>query len=201
MKIGLLLGLFLLTLSLRADTPPPHPYDEREASRVYAGLLTHRFFRFRPGPGGYLIEAEVAEATRFPGIFNDAADSCFPRPWELDLSNWQTLMELRKQAAIARLLPRPIDIPIPHELVERDRLDAGWIDENVLSAGMGRNYLEANGILSISSVGFNESEDRALVFVSFAGVGNCGGAHYYTLEKHNGKWEIVEPAATCEMHY
>ena len=45
-------------------------------------------------------------------------------------------------------------------------------------------------LISFSNVGFNNQHDQALVYVTQACGGLCGGGGYVLLKKINGKWEI-----------
>ena len=176
-------------------------YDSAEATQVYSALLTDRYFAYRPRGSAYLIEAEAADAFSHPYAFKKGLKECFPKLAELQVSDWQAVLDLQKQGSIPRMLPKWLEIKIPYELVERKQLEREVNDHGVLWAGFEKRHPESNGITSLSSVGFNESKDRALVFVSFVCGILCGGAQYYTLEKRGGHWQIVEPAASCSIMY
>jgi len=191
---------FLVSSPTRVE-PRPKEYDSSEASRVYSALLSSRHFTYRADVGKYVIEAETMDSKYYAYFFGADLHSCFPKPGDLDLSDWQALRDLEEEAQIPRAMPKQLELKIRYELVGRERLDAE-IDENgVLWAGFKNRYPDSSGILSLSSVGFNERKDRALLFVSFVCGGLCGGADFWTLGKRDGTWAIIEPASNCRILY
>jgi hypothetical protein len=198
-QVALVAFLFLLTLSLRADGSIARNYDYAEAYRVYSGLLLSRYFTKGSGLPRYVIEAETAHVGYNLGesLFKD----CFPKQSDLDLSDWQTLLDLKKQSQLSKGLEKRFDPKIRSVLVPRKQLDSETNENGVLWAGFRKRYPDFTGILSISSVGFDEQEDRALVYVSFVCGMLCGEARFFTLEKRGEKWEVIEPAASCFIMY
>ena len=53
-----------------------------------------------------------------------------------------------------------------------------------------KKYPGANGIITLSRVGFNKEKTQALVYVGISCGGLCGGGSFMFLEKRNGKWSI-----------
>jgi hypothetical protein len=193
-KLAVVAVVLLQTLSLRADKSIPQKYDDAEAYRVYSALLLSRYFSKSPDSPKFVIETETTSpTTHFP--------TCFPNQSDLDLSDWQTLLDLKKEAQIPRVLKDHFKPTMRYWLVPRGQLDAEIIENGVLWAGFQRRYPDSPGIVSLSAVGFNERKDRALVYVSFVCGILCGGAHFYTLEKRDKGWQIIEPAASCMIYY
>jgi len=52
-------------------------------------------------------------------------------------------------------------------------------------------YPGSNGMLSLSSVGYNEAGDRALVAVKYGCGAMCGGSTNYLLELIDGAWQVI----------
>jgi hypothetical protein len=191
--MALLFFLLLQTLSLRADRYLPQDYDIAEVYRVYSALLSSKYFAKEVTPR-YVIEAETTSP-------QELLSECFPRQTDLDLSDWQTFLDLKKEGQVPRILENHFEPTVRYQVVLRSLLDAQLNDEGVLWGSFQKYYPDSPGIISISSVGFNESKDRALVHVSFECGILCGGAHFYTLEKRHGIWQIIEPAASCVFYY
>src|SRR5579862_685264 len=192
-QIALLFFLLLQTLSLRADRYFPQDYDNAEAYRVYSALLSSKYFS-KETTLRYVIEAETASPQEF-------VSDCFPSQDNLGFSDWQTFLDLKKEGQVPRILENNFEPTARYKVVSRDLLYAQLNDQGVLWGGFQKHYPGSAGIVSISSVGFNENKDRALVYVSFTCGDLCGGAHFYTLEKRGISWEIIEPAASCTMFY
>ena len=55
-----------------------------------------------------------------------------------------------------------------------------------------KNYPNNGGLIFFSQVGFNNNHDQAMVYVSRACGGLCGGGGYILLGKTNGKWTIIK---------
>jgi hypothetical protein len=190
--------VLLQIVLLRADRAVSRHYDESEAYRVYSDMLSDRYFA-NGAERRWLIETETADAGY--DLSSDSLEKCFPAQNELDFSNWQSLLDLKRETRIPRLLEDHFDSRVHVGLVSRDRPDAEINENGVLWAGFEERYSDYSGILSLSSVGFNDTKDRALVYVSFVCGNLCGGAHFYTLEKRHGVWQITEPAASCVIYY
>ncbi len=193
LQIALLFFLLLQTLSLRADRYLPQDYDNSEAYRVYSALLSSKYFA-KETTLRYVIEAET---TNPQGLFSE----CFPRQDNLGFSDWQTFLNLKKKGQVPRILENHFEPTARYQVVPRSLLEAQLNDGGVLWGGFEKHYPDSPGIISVSSVGFNESKDRALVYVSFTCGLLCGGAHFYTLEKRGNSWKIIQPAASCTMFY
>jgi hypothetical protein len=191
--IALLFFLLLQTLSLRADRYLPQDYDNSEAYRVYSALLSSKYFA-KETTLRYVIEAETASPQ---GFFSD----CFPSQDNLGFSDWQTFLDLKKEGQVVRILENNFEPTDRFQVVSRSLLYAQLNEEGIFWKGFQKHYPDSAGIISISSVGFNESKDRALVYVSFTCGFLCGGVHFYTLEKSGNSWKIIEPAASCALFY
>jgi hypothetical protein len=190
--------VLLQVVWLRADKAVSRKYDQSEAYRVYSDMLFGRYF----GNGAerkWLIETETADGGY--NLSSDSLEKCFPAQNELDVSDWQSLLDFKKETRWPRVLGNRFDSRVHVRLVARDTLDAEINENGVLWAGFEKRYSDYSGILSLSSVGFNDRKDRALVYVSFVCGILCGGAHFYTLEKRGNSWEIIEPAASCVFYY
>jgi hypothetical protein len=59
-----------------------------------------------------------------------------------------------------------------------------------------KKYPNANGIISISRVGFNKSKTQALISVSHSCGSLCGEGSYKLLKKKNNNWEIEKSFTT-----
>jgi len=193
LQIALLFFLLSQTLSLRADRYFPQDYDNAEAYRVYSALLSSKYFA-KETTLRYVIEAETTSPQEF---FSE----CFPSQADLGLSDWQTFLDLKKEGQVVRTLENHFEPTARYQVVPRSLLEPQLNDGGVLWGGFEKYYPDSPGIISISPVGFNESKDRALVYVSFTCGVLCGGVHFYTLEKCGNSWKIIEPAASCTMFY
>ena len=167
LHIALLFFLLLQTLSLRADRSVPRDYDSAEAYRVYSALLSSKYFAKGTTPR-YVIEAETASPQ---GFFS----GCFPNQDDLDFSDWQTLLALKKEVQVPRILENHFEPTMRYQTVPSSLLDAELNADGVLWGGFRKHYPGSPGIISISPVGFNERKDRALVYVSFTCGDLCGG--------------------------
>jgi hypothetical protein len=193
LHIALLFFLLLQTLSLRADRYLPQDYDNSEAYRVYSALLSSKYFA-KETTLRYVIEAETTSPQE---LFSE----CFPSQDNLGFSDWQTFLDLKKEGQVPRILENNFEPTARYQVVPRNLLYAQLNGEGVLWGGFHKHYPDSAGIISISSVGFNENKDRALVYVSFTCGDLCSGAHFYTLEKRGNSWQIIEPAASCAIFY
>jgi hypothetical protein len=175
---GLIVLIIFLVLSPTRVEPRPKEYDSSEASRVYGALLSSRHFTYRADVGEYVIEAETMDSKFYGYYLGEGLHHCFPDQGDLDLSDCQALRDLEREAQIPRAIPRQLELKIPYELVEREKLQAQTNKNGVLWVGFRKRYPDSSGILSLSPVGFKERKDRALVYVSFVCDDLCGGADF-----------------------
>jgi hypothetical protein len=59
-----------------------------------------------------------------------------------------------------------------------------------------RRYPTANGMITLSRVGFNEDRSQALIFVGYGCGWLCGGGDYVLLKKKDGAWKIEAKSMT-----
>ena len=53
-------------------------------------------------------------------------------------------------------------------------------------------YPNSTGFIELTRIGFNESNDRAIVYVENYCGGLCGEGHYLLLEKKENNWKIIK---------
>ena len=81
----------------------------------------------------------------------------------------------------------------PARLASREELDAAFRSRSTSGVGDGwegfrLHFPDSAGYLILSGVGFNADRTIALVYVEHRCGGLCGAAHYYILQKRNGRW-------------
>ena len=110
LQMALLFFLLLQTLSLRADRYLPQDYDIAEAYRVYSALLSSKYFAKEATPR-YVIEAETTSPQELlSDVFPDAKT-------DLDFSDWQTFLDLKKEGQVPRILENHFEPTVRYQVV------------------------------------------------------------------------------------
>jgi hypothetical protein len=104
-----------------------------------------------------------------------------------------TIEDFTKQNQIEGLLSTTFHIDFPHSFIDLDRI----CNDISTAKGVGASPVcqlpsGANGIISISHVGFDSTGREAIVAASFWCGPLCGEGRRYVLRKKWGKWTIVD---------
>ncbi len=93
-----------------------------------------------------------------------------------------------------RPLLRKFKFSYEYQLVARDELDK--YDADTFFTKFYEKYPDSNGLISVSSIGFDKAMNTALIHVIHS-YGSLGANYYFIfLEKKNGTWGIVKRIST-----
>ena len=86
--------ILLQLVLLRGDKAVSRQYDESQVYRVYSDILSGRYFA-NGAERRWLIETETADGGY--NLSSDSLEKCFPAQNELDVSDWQSLLDFKKE--------------------------------------------------------------------------------------------------------
>ncbi len=169
---SLLVELFVSAIAVSCSTPPASGRAVEEQA-VYAAVLNTEFVH--EGTGCLVLHTD---RTRVP----DLAIAC---------PDAELRHALQRAMAPRTSLSGPVAAGLPVVLVS-DRLLAestadywGFAWEPFFAA-----YPGAEGIITLSAVGFSADRQRAMLLYNFQCGSVCGNGGYYTLANNSGVWAI-----------
>lgn len=127
----------------------------------------------------------------------------------VEFERWRDVVEdfLRENEETRLLLPRP-PLVAPYQVVSQEEIQASMRD--VFESPVVRprqdpwssfyhRFPGSGGFTKLSAVGFDETKQRAMVYVAHACEMLCGGGQNHLLEKKDGTWRRVESSelAAC----
>ena len=191
LQIALIFFLLLQTLSLRADRYLPQDYDDSRLPGLLSIVIEQIFCE-----GDDTKIRNRGRNGEPTGIFSD----CFPSQDNLDFSDWQTFLNLKKEGQVVRILENNFEPPARYPVVPRDLLDAQLNDE-VIRGGL-------KSSIPILPVSFRS---RPLASMRVKIVRWCMfhlRADPFAAELTFTRWKSAatlgksyEPAASCTMFY
>jgi hypothetical protein len=147
------------TVATTTTAPPP-------AADIYTAVLGKHF---SPTPGRRL---------------HIVAAPCLPPDWvgALDHPLWPALVEATSRGL---LIPDPLPVPLPYEMLSESQLDAARQDPSL-------RIPDGDRLVSFSGIGYDPSGQRALVYIEWHCGGECGGGGFYELERQGQVWRTVQ---------
>jgi hypothetical protein len=130
-----------------------------------------------------------------------SGDDDYPTPWEKMVETLRqkspslqqtTIDGFRSANARQAFLVRGFRFPVEYEIVDESRLapifkrDGGGWDAYY------KQYPGAQGIATLSRVGFSADGAQALFYIKNSCGGLCGSGWYLIMEKRDGRWMIVK---------
>jgi hypothetical protein len=108
---------------------------------------------------------------------------------KLNISEQDLLKDFLMKNQQSYKLKAQFDIKVKYVLVNEEEKSQLSQSGNFWSA-FDEKYPNAQGILSLSRVGFNHAMSRALVYIGNNGSASTGAGYYVLLVKSDGKWVI-----------
>jgi hypothetical protein len=130
-----------------------------------------------------------------------SGDDDFPTPWEKTVETLRqkapslqqtTIDAFRRANARQAFLGRGFRFPVEYEIVDESRLapifkrDGGGWDAYY------KQYPGAQGIATVSRIGFSADGAQALFYIKNSCGGLCGSGWYLIMEKRDGRWIIAK---------
>jgi hypothetical protein len=177
-----LAGVVLLAMSLplvacasRGRQAPPPDKEALQASveaAVYSAVLTQAFVR--PETRELVVEATPQLPT-----------------YMLKGTYHELLPVLERAQANAHALPASISASVPVTLLSEAEVSVAFPTARDWQSFF-RAYPESDGLIELSAIGFDPSQQQALVYGWRACGGRCGYGALFLLEQHQGQWVIRE---------
>lgn len=155
------------------------PYDLAEAYQVYSALLP-REESVGFAKGTLVIQQETVSRTEPPEpcVTPDAA-----------VRFKDAIADYKRVNSKPRLLQRQFQIDEPYEIVNSDTIDLLFKQGDW--DGFYTRYPGSGGYVTLSGVGFNQDQTRAIVYSGSVCGNLCGRWSLHLLEKIAGKWREV----------
>ena len=167
---------------------PAAPYEEPEAYRVYAAVLPIDGWYWE-GSGTILILREIppSQWTGSPREVLQGTGTTFAAEMEPVFKSFEDVNRAPKQ------LNSELNLHRAHQYVGRAELNAAFTKGNESAKrdqweGFRQVFPNAAGYLMVSGVGFNADKTLALVYLEHHCGKDCGGAHFYVLQRREGVW-------------
>jgi hypothetical protein len=104
----------------------------------------------------------------------------------------ETVEDFLEKSCSTGYLSRTFQTDLPRSFVASENvLFEGWPIVRNGPPSFEKLFPGANGVISLSRVGFDSGLDEAMVSASFACGGLCGEGWHYILRKRGGKWEVA----------
>lgn len=170
-----------------ADNLSPDSYADPEAYAVYAAVLP-TMWNWEREPKSLIFQEETEFSARETCI---KGDKKFSDTWGSTLKDYAIVNRVPRR--LLRMFP--VDksyILMPKRELNELILKSHWEDFHA-------RYPEAEGYISVSSVGFNAQKTKALLTMTYSCGILCMEGTYYLMEKQNGRWVLasVSNATSC----
>ncbi len=193
--ITVILGMYFLSGCVRQYAEPEIVYEnetEQDEYAVYSLSIEHVYLRNLLSHNKNPIESIVIIAET-----NDLGEYWIEKFSE-DLANRnvpkEALEDWKIENQSTRSFLRKFEFSYEYHLLARDELDK-YDADNFFSEFYER-YPDSNGLISVSSIGFDKAMNTALIHVIHS-YGSLGANYYFiVLEKKNGTWGIVKRITT-----
>ena len=177
--------LFSSCAGSSAISGPPRNSSETEEYSVYDTLIEQIYIRDQ-------VEQIVVKDQTSLGSFNDEElEGIFQQVLhKLPELEKTTFNDFRAKNAQPHRLNTSFNLSVNYVLISKDEEDDllyrradGWV-------AFYKKYPKAQGILTISRVGFNPEMNQALVYVGNQSGPKTGAGYYVLLARENGTWII-----------
>src|SRR5947209_3600747 len=161
--------------------------SETEAYAVYDTLIEQIYIRAQ------VEQIVVKDQTSLGSFNNEELEGVFQQVGrKLTALQKTTFNDFRAKNEQPHRLDEPFNLSVNYALISKDeenellyqRAD-GWV-------AFYKKYPKAQGILTISRVGFNPEMNQALVYVGNQSGPKTGAGYYVLLARENGTWTIKE---------
>jgi hypothetical protein len=173
------------------DNLSPESYADPEAYAVYAAALP-MIWNSEHEPKSLIFQEETEFSARASADnLCIKGDRKFSGTWGSTLENYASVNRVPRR--LLRMFP--VDkayILVPKRELDELILKSHWEDFYT-------RYPDAEGYVSVSSVGFNAQKTKALLAMTYSCGILCMHGTYYFMEKQNGRWvgAAVSNATSC----
>jgi len=172
--------------------------EELEEYAVYSALLNEMFVRDR---AKFLV---ISDRAMFKDNFGEqklSLDEKLQRKKKYypSVAN-DTFLDFDTKSTQSSKLKSNFNLSVEYVLINEDELTKNVLaneaekekDKRDGKYFLYEKYPDANGLISISKVGFNKEKNQAFVEVELTFCGLCGSGDYVLLEKEQGIWKVKE---------
>ena len=116
----------------------------------------------------------------------------------LETYDWRPVVEdFKAENSVPRAMLPGYDIGIPYDVISRERFrqimdQSGW-------PGFYQQFPQSGGFSSVSAVGFDAANERAMVYMGQSCGPLCARRQFYLLEKVNGSWRDAKLLPEIEL--
>lgn len=190
----IVLPLFLAACVATSQTSSPTAEDnlnvtevnEPEEYLVYNTLIDHKYIR----EDVHLVV--INDRTLADRIGYEQLSSTLEFvDHQLSISEQNLLNDFLVKNQQSWVLEDQFNIKVKHALVSEEEKSRFSQSRDFWNA-FDEKYPNAQGILSLSRVGFNHTKDRALVYIGNKGSASTGAGYYVLLVKDGSKWIIKD---------
>jgi len=104
----------------------------------------------------------------------------------------ETVSDFRARIPIPGAISSSLSASIPIHAVSANEMPTICSMPGPPSRCAGRLPGSVWGSVELSAVGFNSTSTQALVYATFGADGGCAAGYYYSLRRHDGKWEVTK---------
>jgi hypothetical protein len=128
------------------------------------------------GPMDQKLTQEIVNAIR-----NQMGDKLLP----------ETIKDFLERINTKALLNSDFKLKSSYVIETNEEIRQIFLQENGWT-GLQKHYPGAVSMIKVSRVGFNPTQDQALVYLEITGEGHTGGGTFILLNHANGEWRIMQ---------
>jgi hypothetical protein len=158
-----------------------------EKNVVYSAVLGHAYSGSRYG-------TLVIVNQTYPDwhLKYDVAEEAELKSDLLKLSDRETVESFLSNHRESELLNDLFVLPVKHRLISSEESQSYSSSEYGWREAFQRKNPGSYGEITLSEIGFNQAQDKALVYVGYYCGLLCATGKYYSLVKEGGTWKVVQ---------
>lgn len=166
---------------------PSRNSSETEEYAVYDTLIEQMYIRDQ------VEQIVIKDQTSLSGFNNEELEGIFQRVGrKLTTLQKTTFNDFRANNEQPHRLDGPFNLSVSYTLISKDEENDLLYQRPDRWFAFYKKYPKAQGVLTISRVGFNPEMNQALVYVGSQSGPKTGAGYYVLLSRENGTWIIKE---------